>query len=183
MLLSAKAPGDETRAMRKSRVEQSASTDPIERMEPVEGAEPVQRAERRFTTWRRERPFVGGILIAIAGVEMFFSGQLDIGHLHVQMGIEGLQATVIPVMLVLLGVLAIMMPAHHIFYGVIALAIAVYAIIGVNLGGFLIGTILGCIGGVLVVAWMTPAARAEAKDKVVADAAGRREEPSAGEIA
>lgn len=181
MLLSEKAPGEETRAMRKSRAEQSASVDPIERIEHVESAEPVERTERRFTSWRRERPFVGGILIAVAGVEMFFSGQLDIGHLHVQLGIEGLQATVIPIMLLLLGVLAIMMPAHHIFYGVIALAISVYAIIGVNLGGFLIGTILGCIGGVLVVAWMTVDARAEAKGKAAADTAARREEPSAGE--
>lgn len=116
---------------------------------------------------------------------MFFSGQLDIGRLHVQMGIEGLQATVIPVMLVLLGVLAIMMPAHHIFYGVIALAVGVYAIVGVNLGGFLIGTILACIGGVLVVAWMTPEARARAKERMVlmSDDDVQRAESAAGESA
>lgn len=121
----------------------------------------------RFRAWRHERPFIGGLLVAIAGVEMFFSGQLDIGHLHVQLGIEGLQATVVPVMLVLLGVLAVMMPAHHIFYGVIALAVGVYAIVGVNLGGFLIGTILACVGGVVVVAWMTPEARAGAKERAL----------------
>lgn len=80
-----------------------------------------------------------------------------------QLGIEGLQATIIPVALVLLGVLAVTMPAHHIFYGVISLAVGLYALIGVNLGGFLIGTILACVGGVLVVAWMTPEAKAAAK--------------------
>lgn len=149
MLLSVKRQ-DETRGNEPERTRKSAAARP---------------KSRRFRVWRQERPFVGGVLIAIAGVEMFFSGQLDIGHLHVQLGIEGLQATVIPVMLVLLGVLAIMMPAHHIFYGVIALAVGIYAIIGVNLGGFLIGTILACIGGVLVVAWMTPDARARAKER------------------
>lgn len=121
------------------------------------------RAKSRFSAWRRERPFIGGLLVAIGGVEMFFSGQLDIGHLHVQLGIEGLQATIIPIMLLLLGILAITMPAHHVFYGVIALVVAVYALVGVNLGGFLIGTILSCVGGVLVAAWMTPEARARAK--------------------
>jgi hypothetical protein len=90
----------------------------------------------------------------VGGVEMFFSGQLDIGKIHVQVGIEGLQATIIPVLLVVLGILAILMPTHRIFYGVIALVVAVYSLIGVNLGGFFIGMLLGSIGGVLIVSWM-----------------------------
>lgn len=111
-------------------------------------------AESRFRRWRHGRPFVGGLLLVIAGIEMFFSGQLDFGELHIQLGIEGLQATIIPVLLVLLGVLAVTMPAHHVFYGVIALAVSLYSLVGVNLGGFIIGMLLGCIGGILVVAWM-----------------------------
>ncbi|MFJ4225825.1 DUF6114 domain-containing protein [Microbacterium sp. NPDC089695] len=122
----------------------------------TERSEVVERAPGGFRSWRRQRPFVGGILVALGGVEMFFSGQLDLGHLHVQLGIEGLQATVIPVVLVLLGILAITMPAHHVFYGVIALAVGLYSLIGVNLGGFLIGMLLTAVGGVLVVAWMAP---------------------------
>jgi hypothetical protein len=108
----------------------------------------------RFTAWRSERPFVGGLLTVLAGIEMFFSGQLDIGKIHVQLGIEGLQATIIPVVLVLLGILAVVMPVHRIFYGVIALAVSVYSLIGVNLGGFFIGMLLGAVGGILTVAWM-----------------------------
>ena len=90
----------------------------------------------------------------MSGIEMFFSGQLDFGELHIQLGIEGLQATIIPILLVLLGVLAVLMPAHHVFYGVIALAVALYSLVGVNLGGFVVGMLLGCVGGILVVAWM-----------------------------
>lgn len=110
----------------------------------------------RFAAWRRERPFVGGLLTILAGVEMFFSGQLDVGNIHVQLGIEGLQATVIPILLVVLGILAMLMPVHRIFYGVIALVISVYSLIGVNLGGFFIGMLLGAIGGIVTVAWMPP---------------------------
>lgn len=129
----------------------------------------------RFRGWRRSRPFVGGLLTALGGVELFFSGQLDIGKIHVQLGIEGLQATIIPIVLVLLGVLVIAMPAHRVFYGVIALAVAVYSLVGVNLGGFFIGMLLASVGGVLTVAWMpaepTASAPAEAAPRAGADTA------------
>lgn len=107
-----------------------------------------------FRTWAKQRPFVGGLLTILGGVELFFSGQLDLGNIHIQMGIEGLQATIIPIVLVLLGAIATAMPQHHVFYGVIALALALYAIIGVNLGGFLVGSLLAVIGGILIVAFM-----------------------------
>lgn len=118
---------------------------------------------RGFRHWRRQRPFIGGLLVAVGGIEMFFSGQLDIGHLHVQLGIEGLQATIIPIALLLLGILAITMPAHHVFYGILALVVAIYSLIGVNLGGFIAGMLLAGTGAVLVVAWMGP------RDPVPAD--------------
>jgi hypothetical protein len=107
----------------------------------------------KFVAWRKRRPFVGTLLTVIAGIEMFFSSQLDIGKFHVQLGIEGFQATIIPIIMVLLGLLAMFMPQHRIFYGVISLVVAVYSLIGVNLGGFVIGMLLGAVGGVLTVAW------------------------------
>ncbi|WEG08713.1 DUF6114 domain-containing protein [Microbacterium horticulturae] len=126
----------------------------------------------RFVAWCRRRPFIGGVLVMLSGVEMFFSGQLDLGHIRVQLGIEGFQATVIPIALVLLGALAVAMPAHHIFYGVLALVVAVYSLVGVNLGGFVLGMLLGCVGGVMVVAWMPRAAK---RAKAEAGAAGAGE--------
>lgn len=117
---------------------------------------PDLTARARFRAWRRRRPLVGGLLVALGGIEMFFSGQLDIGQLHIQLGIEGLQATVIPLVLVLLGILLISMPAHRIFYGVIALAVAVYSLVGVNLGGFLLGMLLSTVGGIIAVSWASP---------------------------
>lgn len=118
----------------------------------------------RFRAWRRGRPFVGGILVALGGVEMFASSQLDVGNLHIQLGIEGLQATVIPLMLVLLGILLIAMPAHRVFYGVIALAVAVYSLVGVNLGGFFLGMLLSTVGGIVAVSWLPRRAEEAAPD-------------------
>jgi hypothetical protein len=94
-----------------------------------------------FSAWRRNRPFTGGLLAVLAGVEMFFS--------------------IIPLLMVLLGILATVMPVHRIFYGVLVLAISVYSLVGVNLGGFFIGMLLGALGGILIVAWMPRAARHE----------------------
>ncbi|WP_225310301.1 DUF6114 domain-containing protein [Microbacterium testaceum] len=125
----------------------------------------------RLRAWRRTRPLVGGLLVVLGGVEMFFSGQLDIGQLHIQLGIEGLQATVIPVILVLLGILLISMPAHRIFYGVIALAVAVYSLVGVNLGGFLLGMVLSTVGGIVAVSWAPPLSRRPATPSHVEEAA------------
>jgi hypothetical protein len=114
-----------------------------------------------FRAWRRSRPLVGGVLIALGGLEMFFSGQLDVGRIHIQLGIEGFQATVIPIALVLLGVLIIAMPVHRVFYGVIALAVAVYSLVGVNLGGFFVGMLLSSIGGILAVSWAPRSSNAD----------------------
>jgi hypothetical protein len=124
-----------------------------------------------FGAWRRARPFVGGLFTIVSGLAIFLSSQLDLGNIRIQLGIEGFQATVIPIGLVLLGVLAIFMPAHHVFYGVLTLAVAVYSLVGVNLGGFVVGMLLGCVGGVLVVAWMPRAAQAEAAGADDGDAA------------
>lgn len=111
---------------------------------------------RGFRHWRRQRPFIGGVLVVLGGIELFFSGQLDTGNIQIQFGIEGLQATVIPIALVLLGVLAITMPTHHVFYGILALIVAIYSLVRVNLGGFVLGMLLASIGAILVVAWMGP---------------------------
>jgi hypothetical protein len=131
---------------------------------------------RDFRPWRRQRPFVGGVLVVLAGLEMLLSGPIKLDQLGMnvvlQFGVEGAQATILPITLVLLGVLSIAQPVHRIFYGVIALAISVYSIAGVNLGGWVAGFLLGVIGGVVVVSWAPQAADAEAAERPEAADAG-----------
>ncbi|HEY4267203.1 MAG TPA: DUF6114 domain-containing protein [Galbitalea sp.] len=126
---------------------------------------------QRFGSWYRRRPFVGGALTILAGFELFFSGQLDLGNIHVQVGIEGLQSTVLPIAMVVLGLLAMLMPQHRIFYGVISLVLAVYTLVGLNLGGFFIGMLLGAVGGILTVSWSPKAAALEPDGPVEESAA------------
>jgi hypothetical protein len=129
---------------------------------------------RDFRPWRRQRPFVGGVLVALAGLEMLLSGPIKLDQLGMnvvlQFGVEGSQATILPIALILLGILSIAQPVHRIFYGVIALAISVYSIAGVNLGGWVVGFLLGVVGGIVVVSWAPPEADTEA-DTAADDAA------------
>ncbi|MBL0887464.1 DUF6114 domain-containing protein [Myceligenerans indicum] len=141
-------------------------------------------ARRAFGPWRKGRPFVGSVLVILAGLELLLSGPIDLGaladafgaegvpNMQLQVGIEGAQATVLPIALILLGVLSAVQPVHRIFYGVIILAISVYTLSGVNLGGWLIGFLLGAVGGIVVVSW-SPSDRASGSDGVpVAGAPG-----------
>ncbi|PSK98265.1 hypothetical protein CLV30_12051 [Haloactinopolyspora alba] len=110
-------------------------------------------ARRRFRKWRHRRPFWGGMLTVLSGLQVFASTQLTLGSMQVRVGVEGLQSIVIPIILLLAGLLIWFMPDHRVFYGVIALVVAVYSLVGVNLGGFLIGLLLGIAGGALAIAW------------------------------
>lgn len=130
---------------------------------------PATRRER-FAAWRRGRPFWGGTLAILSGVVLWFSGRLQIDNFEIQLGIEGMQSTLLPVGLVLLGALILAQPQFRVFYGVITLAISVYSLLGVNLGGFGVGMILGVVGGILAVSWMPrPAAEADAAQGGTAD--------------
>lgn len=132
------------------------------------------------SAWFRSRPVIGGGIAVLGAVAMLLSTQLDLGNIMVHVGIEGMQATILPIIIALAGILAIAMPAHRIFYGVIVLVGSVYSLVAVNLGGFFVGFLLGCVGGVMVVSWAPRAAAAEPESAdAAADAAPL---PAAGDV-
>jgi len=123
------------------------------------------------SAWYRSRPVIGGSIAVLGALAMLLSTQLDLGNLTVHVGIEGMQATILPIIIALAGILAVAMPAHRIFYGVIVLVGSVYSLVAVNLGGFFVGFLLGCVGGIMVVSWAprpaVPATATEGADAVV----------------
>ncbi|MBO0608785.1 DUF6114 domain-containing protein [Myceligenerans salitolerans] len=141
-------------------------------------------ARRAFGPWRRKRPFVGCVLVILAGLELLLSGPIDVGaladllgaqgvpNMQLAVGIEGFQATILPLALILLGVLSMAQPVHRIFYGVLILAISVYTLSGVNLGGWIVGFLLGAVGGVVVVSWAPSEAAAGEGPSAAASPAG-----------
>lgn len=128
-------------------------------------APPVSRAVSKAATvrvpWHAQRPLVGGILLAVGGVAIFFSGSFDFGQFRVQLGTDALQTAIVPALLVLLGVLAVSVPRMHAVIGIVALATSLYSLVAVNLGGFFVGMIIASVGGILVVAWMRPETRSD----------------------
>jgi len=133
-------------------------------------------AWQRFRTWRRARPFWGGFVAMLAGLEIYATSQQSIGDMEIKIGPGGMAAYVIPLMMVVGGLLAWFTPAQRHFYGIIIPAVAVYALLEINFGGWMIGTILGMVGGALIFAWT--------EDKTEAVAAEAEEpEPDGGEDA
>ncbi|MEU8160732.1 DUF6114 domain-containing protein [Micromonospora parva] len=111
------------------------------------------QAWQTFRRWQRSRPFWGGLFVALAGVEMFASTRMTINGLSFHSGATGLLSLLIPVILVTCALLLCLSPAQRLFYSVVAAVTTVYSLIGLNLGGFFVGLLLGIVGSALAFAW------------------------------
>jgi hypothetical protein len=128
-------------------------------------ATPRPSAWQRFTAWRRGRPFWGGIVAILAGLEIYATSQQSIGDMEIKIGPGGMASYVIPLMLIVGGCLAWFTPAQRHFYGIIIPAVSVYALLEINFGGWFIGTVLGMVGGALIFAWTEEKSAAVAVDE------------------
>ncbi|WP_017605774.1 DUF6114 domain-containing protein [Nocardiopsis alkaliphila] len=116
-----------------------------------------------FRAWRRTRPFWGGLLLLAAGVELLVAPAAQSLILPIDLiiyaGIAGVSGTLIGVLLIAIGVLSWLQPAQHTFFGVVGLMLALVSFVTSNFGGFVIGMLLGIVGGALVFAWGPDARR------------------------
>jgi F0F1-type ATP synthase assembly protein I len=118
----------------------------------IPGTAPLRRRHNQFTAWRVKRPFLGGVLLLLAGliigyVPLQFAGELIfIGGTFTIIGL------VFATFVFLTGVGALAMPEHATIFGVAGVALSILSLMGA-LGGLLIGMLLGIIGGNLCVAW------------------------------
>jgi len=115
-----------------------------------------------FRRWRRTRPFWGGFLVLLAGIELLLiplSGIFIHGavKLVVYIGIGGVFGVLLGALLIACGLLLWLNPAHRTFYAIAGVLLAVLSFIASNLGGFFIGMLLGIIGGSMGFGW-TPSA-------------------------
>ena len=115
--------------------------------------------------WRRSRPFWGGLLLLIAGIELILipvSGILLHGavKLVIYIGIGGVFGVLIGILLVTCGVLLWLTPGHKTFYAIAGVVLALLSFITSNLGGFFLGMLLGITGGSLAYGW-TPGPSAD----------------------
>ncbi|MFC4019340.1 DUF6114 domain-containing protein [Micromonospora sp. GCM10011542] len=130
------------------------------------------QAWRSFRRWRQSRPFWGGLIVALAGVEMFGSTRMTLNGLSFHSGATGLLSLLIPVILVTCGLLLWFTPAQRLFYSIVAAVTAVYSLIGLNLSGFFLGLLLGIVGSALAFAWTPTAAPGPERTGAEASASG-----------
>lgn len=120
--------------------------------------------------WRTARPFAGGLLVILAGAEILLAVRAPLPVvLHV--GMQGMVGYLVPVLLLLCGVLLLLNPAQRLFYSTIAAVFALASWATSNLGGFVLGLILGLVGSALAFAWTPHRAR---RARPVATGRGRR---------
>jgi Family of unknown function (DUF6114) len=145
-----------------------------------------------FRAWRRSRPFWGGLLLVLAGLELlalpltgvFIHGAIK---LVIYIGIGGVFGVLIGVLLITAGIAAWVNPTHRVFYGIAGIVLGIISFPASNLGGFVIGMLLAIVGGALAFAWVpadpesvaaAPAGRAT--DDAPEERDGGAEEPFLG---
>ena len=120
--------------------------------EPVAVPSGFTRARLGFRRWRRTRPFWGGLLVTLAGGEILLSVKAPLSVIQ-HVGAMGLAAYLVPMMLILCGLLLLFSPEQRPFYSVLAVVLSLAAWLTSNLGGFILGMVLGLVGGALAFAW------------------------------
>jgi hypothetical protein len=124
-------------------------------------ARPLGEAWRSAADWRRSRPFWGGLFLIAAGAELLLIPlpEHSLG-LIMHIGTGGVLGILIGALLIACAFLLWFQPQHRVFYSIAAVLLAIAALVASNLGGFVVGTFLGVLGGSLGFAW-TPAAAGE----------------------
>lgn len=112
--------------------------------------------------WRRTRPFWGGLLLVLGGAELLLVPLSPLTVL-VSLGLGGLAAIGIGLALIVAGIFLWLLPHAHHYVSVNALILSVLSFAATNLGGFLVGMVLGIVGSAMGFGW-TPVPEEDAED-------------------
>ena len=124
----------------------------------VEAPARAVTAWQAFRAWRRSRPFWGGLLLVLAGLELLAIPLLSVlAHGSVKVviyiGIGGVFGVLIGGLLVACGLLIWFHPVQRVFYAIAGVLLAVASFVATNLGGFFLGMLLGVTGASLSFGW------------------------------
>lgn len=112
----------------------------------------VVRGWQLFTAFRRTRPFWGGLWLMLGGYIIVHFARFPIA-LAIQAGFNATAGYMLGGGLILFGLVAWFAPFYSKLVGILGVLVALAAFVGANLGGFLLGTILGILGGSMVWGW------------------------------
>lgn len=128
----------------------SGNADTPARRTGVRGA--LRSAWRVFRDWRRTRPFWGGLWTILAGLWIIRAMSFSFG-LALTGGWSYSAGYVMGGGLVLFGLTSWFAPHYKGLCGVAAFLIALGAFPTANLGGYLVGSVLGVVGSSMIWSW------------------------------
>lgn len=145
------------------------------------------RGRRSFRAWRWTRPFWAGLLTMLSGLPiMYFPyANMQIGDLSIRMATTaGAGSLIIGVLLVTLGLTMWFQPETRVFAGVATLVLVLVSLVVSNVGGLLMGFLLGLFGGGMSVAWAPGAPGGQAGHSAEsADGGAERGSPAGSAVA
>ena len=115
---------------------------------------------RRF---RQSRPFWGGLFSILGGIEILLLPLSPVADM-VLLGVAGISGALIGVLLVITGMFVWFSPPNRTLAGVLTLVFSLASFVVSNLGGLIVGMVLGLVGGALTLAW-TPDKRASGESR------------------
>ncbi|MEV5239206.1 DUF6114 domain-containing protein [Streptomyces cinnamoneus] len=113
---------------------------------------------RRARGWCGGRPAGSAVLVCASGVELTVLPLLGAPLAVLQPGVAVSAGFEVSLPLLLTGVVLLRYPQLHAVAGVAAVVLALLALLTCNIGGLLLGTVLGVAGGCLAFSWVPPAA-------------------------
>nr|WP_176953665.1 DUF6114 domain-containing protein [Streptomyces indicus] len=136
---------------------------------------PLPEARRVLRRWRRTRPFWGGLLLILGGLELLLVPLSPLTVL-VSLGLGGIAAIGIGLALIVAGLFLWLLPHTRHYVSINALILSVLSFAATNLGGFLVGMLLGIAGSAMGFGWtpVDPDAREAAKRARIRDGQGTR---------
>ncbi|MEU3480010.1 DUF6114 domain-containing protein [Streptomyces sp. NPDC033753] len=108
---------------------------------------------RAFRLWRYRRPFGAGLTLALGGAEILLTQRASITVI-LTAGADSLVGYVLPVLMVICGLLVVVNPRQRLFYSVVGVLASLGSWVTSNLGGFVIGMLLGLVGSSLAFGWL-----------------------------
>lgn len=117
---------------------------------------PAKGRLARFAEWRRNRPFVPGLLVLLSGVVIMTPAYLTlrISDLLVMIStLSGVSTLFLGAGQIMFALGIWLKPATAPYLGVFAILVSLVALPASNIGGFLLGSLLGIFGGAFALAW------------------------------
>jgi hypothetical protein len=106
-----------------------------------------------FRRWRAARPFWGGLLLALGGAEILLTEKASL-KVVMHIGMQGLAGYLLPALMLICGLLILFNPTQRLFYSICGVLLSLGTWLTSNLGGFLIGLLLGVVGSCLTFGWL-----------------------------